>query len=163
MTSDAAVAATTFQSSRNDCADKIRPVRNNATPAAALPINERHASASASSFKSDSESRIPNAGAITTGLVSARRTAVRICTADISAPCALPLLISTMIRVSGLMRIEPEAGATATGTVPVGPSTEDTIGRPTPAKFGKPIVSACSDASDLDTLENVRTAKYQAT
>jgi hypothetical protein len=75
----------------------------------------------------------------------------------------LPARISTIINVSGLIRIEPEANATATGTVPVGPSTDDTIGKPTPARFGKPIVNACSDASELDTSENARTPQYQAT
>ena len=63
MMSDAAVAATTFQSSRNDCADRIRPVRNSATPAAACPISKRQASASAPSFRPISESRMPSAGA----------------------------------------------------------------------------------------------------
>src|SRR6187431_166709 len=68
-----------------------------------------------------------------------------------------------MIKVSGLIRLEPAASATARGTVPVGPITDETIGKPTPARFGKPIVRACNDASDLDTSENVRTAQYHAT
>ena len=69
--------------------------------------------------------------------------------------------LEIVLRVSGLIRVEPEANATATGTVPVGPNTEDTIGKPTPARFENPIVSACSDASALVTEVKARITAYQ--
>jgi hypothetical protein len=54
--------------------------------------------------------------------------------------------------------MDPAANATATDTVPFGPSTADAIGRPAPARFGKAMVRACMDAS-LDTFYAARTAK----
>ena len=74
----------------------------------------------------------------------------------------LLLLISTMIRVSGLTRIEPEASATATGTVPAGPQYGRDDRQADAGEIRKAIVSACSDASDLETPENARTPQYQA-
>jgi hypothetical protein len=91
----------------------------------------------------DSENRMPSAGPRTTGLVSARLNARTMrAVNEPAASSSRPRLISTCISASGVTRMEPAASATATGTVPVGPSTADTIGRPTPARFGKAMVTA---------------------
>src|SRR5580704_17051378 len=104
--SPTAVAVVTFQSSRNGWAERTRPVRRSATPGAARPISMRHRA-----------KRIPSAGARTTGLVSALHNARIVRQADLSAVSCLPALISTKRSAKGLTMIEPDASATATGTV----------------------------------------------
>jgi len=117
-----------------DWADKIRPVRNSATPPAVCPIRSREAPATVPKFNPDSESRIPSAGARTTGVVNACRRARRTRAAEVSASfCPLPTDSSSSISVNGLTRIELAARATATDTVAVGPRTVLAIGSPIPA------------------------------
>ncbi len=142
-----AVAPTIRQSSLKGWAESTRPVRNSATPAAAWPISCSDALATGSIGNlARSEQATPRSGATTTGLVASARRKERT-TRRIAGRISGTLSALSLDHHERQRRDEDRAGSERHrdrhGTA-LHPTTEPTIGRPTPARLGKATVSACS-------------------